>query len=620
MCGINGIINFKDINSEEKIHRMNSLLVHRGPDGLGSFKFQNLLLGHTRLSIQDLSDKGSQPMSNDGNLWIVFNGEIYNFKEIRNELTLIGHKFYSNTDTEVILNSYKEWGIDSFKKFNGMWAFAIFDKSKQELIICRDRYGVKPCYYYQLNNEFIFSSEIKPILSVTNDDLDPNKILLNEHIKEGIFITDFKNIKIVEPGHYYKISLNNELILKKRWWNGLQNLSKISPNRAEIIDEFKDKLKSSINLRLISDVKVATSLSGGVDSSIIFSELNEINNQNVELNPFIVKYPENLTFDLALTLANKYDKKPYIIESQNKFSIDTIIDTFRNLEKKQFYNKQLDLYQNQKLNGFKVSIDGHGADESLGGYVDNLKDFAISSQNSLVNSYISINNISTSNLSEIIKKNFLSPTNQFINVDLTQRFKNSINSKYLEIKETFNPSKSFDDDLKELKNFDFSFQSLYVKSTYGFLQWLLNKWDKASMRHSIEIRSPFLDYNLFQYALSIPSNQKVLNGQNKSILREAYLNNIPNEILNFKNKQGLPSNKNLDYEDLIISNSINEKGFLESSLWDGNKIKKDIDLNNSNNKAEIIKIAESYLFQKSMTNFSFEKNKKASIAYNQLNN
>jgi len=600
MCGINGIINFKNIAPEEKIHQMNSLLIHRGPDGVGSFQFQNLLLGHTRLSIQDLSDKGNQPMSNDGNLWIIFNGEIYNFKEIKKELILLGHKFYSDTDTEVILNSYKEWGVDSFNKFNGMWALAIFDKSKAELIICRDRYGVKPCYYYQLNNEFIFSSEIKPILSVTKDELDPNKILLNEQTKEGMFITDYKNIKIIEPGHFYKISLNTEFISKKRWWNGLQNLAKISPNRAEIIDEFKEKLKRSINLRLISDVKVATSLSGGIDSSVIFSELNEINNQNVELNPFIIKYPENLTFDLALKLANKYGKKPYIIETQNSFSIGTIIETFRNLEKKQFYDKQLELYKNQKQNGFKVSIDGHGADECLGGYVDNLKDFAISSQNTLVNTYQSIYNISTSNLSEIIKSNFLIPANQFINIDLKQGFKNSIKSNYLGNIEEFEPTSSFYDDLEELKNFDFSFQSLYIKSTYGFLQWLLNKWDRASMKNSIEIRSPFLDYNLFQYALSIPYNQKVLNGQNKSILREAYFDNIPIEIINFKNKQGLPSNKNLEYEELIILNSISEKDFLESSLWDGNKIKQDIVLNNNLNKAEIIKICESYVYNLAM--------------------
>ena len=131
-------------------------------------------------------------MSNDNRYWLVFNGEIYNFKELRKELECLNHIFYSDTDTEVILNSFKEWGVESFQKFNGMWSFALLDTIEEELIICRDRYGVKPCYIYEDNAQFIFSSEIKPIKKITSDSLDQNKILLEEHQKEGLFITDYK--------------------------------------------------------------------------------------------------------------------------------------------------------------------------------------------------------------------------------------------------------------------------------------------------------------------------------------------------------------------------------------------------------------------------------------------
>ena len=154
MCGINGIIykNNKPVLSE--IQKMNESIKHRGPDDEGIFRFENVLLGHRRLSILDLSKKGKQPMSNDGRYWITYNGEIYNFLEIKDQLLQLGHIFYSNTDTEVILNAYKEWGVESFTKFNGMWSFAILDIQKKQVVISRDRYGVKPCYYYLDDKKF----------------------------------------------------------------------------------------------------------------------------------------------------------------------------------------------------------------------------------------------------------------------------------------------------------------------------------------------------------------------------------------------------------------------------------------------------------------------------------
>jgi len=620
MCGINGIINFNSNTIDDHIHIMNDLLKHRGPDGMGSYKNQNLLLGHTRLSIQDLSDKGAQPMTNDQNLWIVFNGEIYNFKEIKKELIELGHKFYSNTDTEVILNSYKQWGTNAFKKFNGMWAFAIYDVFKKELLISRDRYGVKPCYYFNDKDKFIFSSEIKPILAITSVDLDHNKILLGEHIKEGFFTTDYENINIIEPGHYYKINLENNLIKKERWWNGLENLYEISPNRDAILNQFQEKLNQATSLRLVSDVKISTSLSGGVDSSVIFSELNSINDSILELNPFIVKYDGNITYELAINLCKKFGREPFVVESKDYQNIDNILETFNHLEKKQPYSKQLDLYKSQNKNGYKISIDGHGADECLGGYTENLKDFAISTQNSLVNVYESINHISNNTLLEILKKNFLTPINKYIDVDLSQNFLTNKKFQYIETNEKLQINENLRKDLELLKNFDFSFQSLYLKSNYGFLQWLLNKWDRASMRNSVEIRSPFLDYNLFQFALSIPMYQKVSKGQNKSILRDAYKQKLPEEIINFKAKQGLPSNKNQKYRNLIFENSINEKGFIESNLWDSKKIIRDFNTNDGiENHNEILKICESYLYDTAMkSEINDKKEVQRNFRYNVL--
>ena len=277
MCGINGIIYKKSSPNISEIHQMNQTIKHRGPDDEGIFEFNNIVIGHVRLSILDLSEKGKQPMSNDSRYWITYNGEIYNFKELKAQLSQLGHRFYTKTDTEVILCAYKEWGAKSFHKFNGMWSFAILDTKKKKLTISRDRYGVKPCYYYNDNEKFIFSSEIKGIFS-SNSEIKPdkNKIVLSHKRLEEAFTTIYNNLDIVPPGFYFEINLNNFEIKKIRWWNGLFNFPNISINLKTIQESLKELLIDATKMRLVSDVKIATSLSGGVDSSIIFTILNNL--------------------------------------------------------------------------------------------------------------------------------------------------------------------------------------------------------------------------------------------------------------------------------------------------------------------------------------------------------
>ena len=218
MCGINGIIDKQKTPHFSEIKQMNNAISHRGPDGEGILKFENCILGHRRLSIQDLSDKGHQPMSVDGRYWIIFNGEIYNFKIIKGELEKLGYTFFSDTDTEVILNAYKEWGTNCFPKFNGMWALCILDKQTKTLLFSRDRYGVKPFYYYLTANRLIFSSEIKGIFSSDENLLiDPTKAFADPKELEGNFSTIYKNVKILPPGTNFWINLENFKIKKKRW-------------------------------------------------------------------------------------------------------------------------------------------------------------------------------------------------------------------------------------------------------------------------------------------------------------------------------------------------------------------------------------------------------------------
>jgi asparagine synthase (glutamine-hydrolysing) len=607
MCGINGIIYKRDRVSIHEISKMNMAINHRGPDDEGILAFENILLGHVRLSIQDLSKKGNQPMSVDGNLWIVFNGEIYNFKDLKLDLQNIGHKFYSNTDTEVILKAYTEWGYGAFEKFNGMWSFAILDKLKKKILICRDRYGVKPCYFANNNNKFIFSSEIKGILS-SNEyyALDNNKILLSDKSKEKLFTTDYANIDIVQPGFFYEISLTNQSIKKNRWWSGLDNIPKISKNYKFIKEEFREKLIQATKIRLVSDTKIATSLSGGIDSSVIFSILNSFKFKNqADLNPFILKYDGMKTLDAAISLSKLNNKIPSIIEVNEHDTLTNLSKLLSSIEITTPFTKQYKLYQAQKKLGFRVSIDGHGADESLGGYANNIENFALYFQNNLANSYEAIiRSNGVERLKKSLKNYALADNLRKFKIDIDSQFtKPNINkNRYVEQIFEHEFPDSLYKDLKELKNFSFDFQILYLDTNYGHLQWLLNKWDKASMANSVEIRSPFLDWNVFQFCISLPAEYKIMDGVNKSILRDTFKDKLTNEINSTTIKQGLSSSKtNIDNQTKkIINETINEKEFKESHNWNGKKILKDFESKKINNDSinEIWHLTKIHLLNK----------------------
>ena len=587
MCGINGIIYKTKKADSLEVYKMNKAIKHRGPDDEGVYKFENVVLGHVRLSIIDLSEKGKQPMSNDGRYWISYNGEIYNFKEVKKQLLDLGHKFFSKTDTEVILNAYKQWGIESFHKFNGMWSFAILDNKEKKLILSRDRYGVKPCYYYNDNEKFLFSSEIKGIYSSDiNLELDKNKLTYTQKSLEGAFTTIFKNCDIIPPGSYFIINLENYKIQKQKWWRGLDNLPLINVNLKKIKESLQDLLFDATRARLIADVDIATSLSGGVDSSIIFAILNRIYNEknidtNCNLNPFIVKYDENKTFNDAIEISDYFNKKPIIVKYDEN-TITNIGQKLSSIEMTAPYFSQLEVYKAQKAKGFKVSIDGHGADESLGGYVKDVQFFGMYFQNSIANLYKTIKSIEGETiLNDIINKHkYISGLNEYT-IDLEKLFFSNPKRKLLEYIESDEKidlmSNDFKEDLIELKNYSLDFQIMYFNSTYGHMQWLLNKWDKASMASSVEVRSPFLDWRFFQYGLALPGELKIRNGYNKSILRETFLSFLPSKIMHNKIKQGLPIYKWKKNNDFIaqMNEIISQNSFLENNIWDGKKVRND---------------------------------------------
>jgi len=276
MCGIVGIWDFKNDVDKNVLKHMRDLLQHRGPDDKGIYIDGNIGLGHRRLSIIDLSKAGHQPMCNeDGTVWITYNGEIYNFKEIREELERKGHQFKSDTDTEVVIHAYEEYGPECLSLFNGMFAFAIWDGNKKQLFLARDRIGIKPLYYSQYKNSFVFASEMKAILAFPNFKNDINKKILGSFLRFSYYLdpgaTIFQNIFCLEPGFYALYTKSG--FKKYKFWD--IKYGKYVKDKGLIINELLARLESSIKRRMLSDVPLGVFLSGGMDSSTIVALMSK---------------------------------------------------------------------------------------------------------------------------------------------------------------------------------------------------------------------------------------------------------------------------------------------------------------------------------------------------------
>ena len=371
MCGICGIIHFNEIPVDEiAISRMMKKQKHRGPDDDGIFIENNVGFGFVRLSIIDLSPAGHQPMVSEGGQYvIVFNGEIYNYIEIRAELQKKGYLFRTHNDTEVLLTAYREWGEKCLQRFNGMWAFMIYDKETKNLFAARDRFGVKPFYYYSDQDKFIFASEIPPILEVWNHKAEPDNEVIFDYLvfnrTDQTELTFFKGIKKLQHGH--SLSIKNSQLSINKWYDLRSNLKE--PFKSP--DEYRELLSSAIGLRLRSDVPVGVCLSGGLDSSSIVSTLLADHNKK-DINTFSAIYRSDQTADESKFI-DEYKgqlKNMFYITPTSETLIHDLPDFIkahaepmpRTGPYAQF--KIMELAHQQVV----VTLGGQGADEQLAGY------------------------------------------------------------------------------------------------------------------------------------------------------------------------------------------------------------------------------------------------------------
>jgi len=565
MCGINGF-NFVD---KRKLKKMNQSIAHRGPDNDGMYFNKNVSLGHRRLSILDLSSAGNQPMHykhKNKEAIIVFNGEIYNFQKIRDELKKQGYKFKSECDTEVILASYLEWGTDCVKRFNGMWAFCIYDPHKSLLFLSRDRLGQKPIYYYHDKKRFIFSSEIKGILE-HEIDLEINREAVDLYLTLSFIPSPYsiyKGISKVEARQNLILHLKSNFLEKEYYYA----FPKYAPQgkKSALIKEGKELIKDSSKLRLISDVPLGAFLSGGIDSSTIVHEMTkqiERSNLNTFSIGFEGKYDETPYVKIAKNLFKTKHHHKYYTEKDFKSQKKDIFFYYDEpfADPSMFPTIDLSKFARKSLT---VALSGDGGDEIFGGYPRHQKARHMSILRSIP---LFLRKIiypfSSGSLKEGIRLSFL-PKEKIFSEARQNIYKPKIFREISERKMKESLVLSGGNLEEAVLYYDRYFQTL--ADNY------LCKVDRASMAHGLEVRSPFLDYRFMEYSSKIPTKYKFGLRKNKILLREIASEFLPKRITKRKKTGFTPPIESWllkkEYREELknILDSLHEKGII-SAEW-----------------------------------------------------
>lgn len=582
MCGIAGIALKKpnSVNLKDVVVAMSQSIKHRGPDGEGVLlagentipvstkdtpvftssglnylpqkniseaqgEF-NLALAHRRLSIIDLSDTGHQPMAlSDGTWWITYNGEIYNYLELKKELESEGIQFVSTSDTEVVLQAYKTWGADCLEKFNGMWSFCIYNSERQELFCSRDRFGVKPFYYVDNANVFAFASEQKAFVKSGLIKAEMNEKALHNYLinnrmepEENNF---FEGVKELWPGHYLTYNLKSQELNTYRYF-------KLEPDydyetdlqsNEELIEQIREKLINAVNLRLRSDVPVGSCLSGGVDSSVLAALMSKDKSKPVYFFTSVFKNKEGDESYFADLMAKHVNGIHKTIEPTSE-------GLFKELETL-VYSQDVPIWDTStyaqykvmelaKQNNIKVVLDGQGADELFAGYHHHF----VAKWNYLLSYGNVFGMMRDMNQS---KKTITSPFSLFIKEKIKANYNTYLKNNAPYFRSDFVNKYEANNPVKYLDKVN---QQLACDITDARLKAFLKCEDRCGMWHSVESRTPFSDdIELINLLFSINGNRKMQNGISKFFLREAVKDQLPKEIYTRYDKMGFetPMNK-----------------------------------------------------------------------------
>lgn len=562
MCGICGF-NWED---KELVKSMSDVLEHRGPDESDHYIDENVSLGHRRLKIIDLSARGRQPMSNeDDSIWLIFNGEIYNFKELREDLEKKGHKFRSDTDSEVIIHSYEEYGVDCFKSFNGMFALCIYDSQKKTLLLARDRVGIKPLYFYHNENKFIFSSEIKAILKhdipriVCNSAL--NKYMAFRYNPSHLSL--IKDVMKLEPGAYITYNLKDNSLKASKFWT----MEDFAFSKTKLtIDQASNRLlallRDSVKKRMVADVPVGVYLSGGLDSTCIVGLMKELTNDVKTYTVDIGTDQRAHDVSFAKIAAEHYNTEhkeisvgsemTKVLPQINWYSDEPLADP-----------AMIPTYLLSKKIKREVTVveNGAGGDEIFGGYTHHhfmkLRKPAASTPKFIHKAGMGIVRSILGSNSAITKKSYIASYGKSGTKRFTTALTNadSRSNFYLKIVEILDAqerqellSQKVTSDIsvdlkKEYHKKYFNLKHDFLREVYNLeaqhflVENVLMHTDKMTMAASLEARVPLLDHRIVELCMSLPTSYKSPRLQSKFVFKKAIKTLLPDSILKRK-KQG----------------------------------------------------------------------------------
>jgi asparagine synthase (glutamine-hydrolysing) len=601
MCGIAGVISKSEKGNVflEKISSATDCLAQRGPDGSGIYKHNNIALGHRRLSIIDVSDAGSQPMSDtSGRFTIIFNGEFFNFKEHRNFILSKGIKLRSESDTEVLLQLYILEKEKCLERVNGFFSLAIYDKQEEELFIARDRFGVKPLLIYEDDDALMFSSEMKALLKMgIKKELDNASLLsyfqLN-YIPSPFSI--FKNVRKLSPGYYLKISAKHKKVIEEKPFYTIPYSEKVT--KALSYDDAQKKLyallDASVQRRLISDVPLGSFLSGGIDSSVISGLAAK---HTKHLKTFSIGFRDEPMFDetqYAQLVAKKHKTDHTVFSLTNNDLFEVLHDVLNYIDEPFADSSALNVFilSRHTRKHVTVALSGDGADELFGGYNKHRAEWLLRND-SKFNAGIKL-------FSTVLKKfsgsrnskagNRIRQIHRFaegIKLTPAERYwrwcgyadeaaaENLFLNKEKNRKEEFEKRKNH---LIKSINGKEDLNDVFLTDVNLVLQSdMLTKVDLMSMANSLEVRTPFLDYELVNFAFALPSSYKINKTAQKKIVKDAFKNLLPEEIFR-RGKQGfeVPLLKwfQTELKSMITDDLLSDKYISEQNLFNPDEIKK----------------------------------------------
>ena len=541
MCGISGCVaRTAGPDARGDVERMNDLIRHRGPDGAGVFEGPGFAHGHRRLAIVDLSARGHQPMSRDGRYWITYNGEVYNYVELREELQHLGDRFESGTDTEVILAAYARWGADCLRRFNGMWAFAIYDAKRQVIFLARDRFGVKPLHYVETPARFAFGSEIKQLLPLLRA-VRANRGILVEALLTSIDghteATYFEGVHSFPQGHRGEYDLRTHHLRLERWYEVHGDREAAGLEVGEATRRFRELFEDSVRLRMRADVRVGTCLSGGLDSSATSGVASRVYHEATKAR-FLAIHAKSIDAETdesrhAQRAADALGLELHVVEPGVADFLATI-DELSYTQEEPFGSGSMfmgwHVFQRARALGCPVMLNGQGADEVLLGYeryfAAHLRDTPWHRWPREVRELTRHSKLTALQLLQY------SAYFRFPALRIARLRERSFVRAPLQRAFDFATVRSSAGSFRDVAEM----QRLEVSSIQ--LPHLLRYEDRNSMRHSIETRLPFLDYRIVEFGLGLPVRAKLNDGWSKYVLRASMADVLPPEIAWRRDKLG----------------------------------------------------------------------------------